>query len=152
MEIVPLDGLSQTRCLGMLIHLINFLRQSVTIIGELAPNQKTFTDNLGNPFKYYFKCILSVFKMKRSDWPHVPHCLFWLFVPFMVFPYMVKLYWVTHGANFSAALLLHCYSQVATIDVYFRVFSYTLVTEMLSLRSNGKTKFQQRLRLVGTST
>ena len=49
-EVVPLDEFSRTRCMEMLIHLNKFLRQSVTILGELAPLENTFTDKLSNRF------------------------------------------------------------------------------------------------------
>ena len=56
-EFVPPDGFSQTRCRGMYIDLIEFLTQSVTILGELAPIKNTFTDKLSNPFTYCFEYI-----------------------------------------------------------------------------------------------
>ena len=39
-EFVPLEYFAQTHCRGMLILLITFLRQPVTIIGELVPHQR----------------------------------------------------------------------------------------------------------------
>ena len=39
-ELVPLEYLYQTRCLGMLIFLITFLQQPVTILGELVPHER----------------------------------------------------------------------------------------------------------------
>ena len=36
-EIVPFEQIYQTRCLGMLILLISFFRQLVTILGEHVP-------------------------------------------------------------------------------------------------------------------
>ena len=54
-KLVPLDGFSQTGCLRMLFYFNNNLRQSVTILRELAPLEKTFTDKLSNRFNKDFK-------------------------------------------------------------------------------------------------
>ena len=40
MEFVPLELLSQTRCLELSLSLNNFLRQPVTILGELVPHER----------------------------------------------------------------------------------------------------------------
>ena len=61
------DLFSQTRCLGMLIQVNNFLTQCVATFGELTPLEKTFSDEMSDTFNYYVKSIQSVFKMKKSD-------------------------------------------------------------------------------------
>ena len=66
-DFAPIDGCSQTHCLEMLFHLIIFLRQFVTIFGELAQPETTFTDKLSNPLNKYFKLIHSVCEMRKND-------------------------------------------------------------------------------------
>ena len=84
-DVNPQDHFSQTVC--------HYARQ-------FAPLEKTFTDKLWNTFKYFFKYIQSVFKMKDSDLQILQQCFFWLVLPLVVFPYILILYLVTLAAYF----------------------------------------------------
>ena len=62
----------------------------------------------------------------------------WLVFPFTVFPYIVILCWVALATYFPPLILLHCYSQVASI---FRLISdYFVELSLPSCLSSIATK------------
>ena len=65
-KLVPLEQFHQTRCLGMLILLINLLRQTITISGEFVPHRKiSQTSGVIHLIRFLF-FIQSVFRMKEN--------------------------------------------------------------------------------------
>ena len=51
--------------------------------------------------------------MKETHWQLLRNCFLWLVFPFMVFPYLVGLFWITVTAYHPPKILLHCSCQVA---------------------------------------
>ena len=82
-QFVLLGYYSQTHCLELLIHLKNFLRQPVTILGEPVPHEKFSQTNGLNVSKISIY-IKSVFNLKENDWQLMRFLLLSYFSPFMV--------------------------------------------------------------------
>ena len=112
--ICSLDEFSLTHCLGMLIHLINFLRQSVTILRELL-HLKRFSQTSWRTLLIENLKKHTRFSRWRTKMTARAVVFLWLLLPLTAFPYMVILCWVSLATNFWPLFLLQCCSQVATI-------------------------------------
>ena len=101
----------------MLIHLINFLRQSVTILGEhVLLGRFSQTSCLIPLSKFPFFTIgMKIGKMKEFEWQLLRYFPLRLVFPSMDFAFMVEMYCVTLAGCFSPIVFLLCYSQVASI-------------------------------------
>ena len=109
-------------------HASYFLIHFVINSGNFAAFENTFRDKLSNPLKFYFENIPSVFKMKEKDWHLVRYFPLWLVLPFMVFPVLVILYWVTLAKDFSPIILMHCTVKLLQ---YLRSFQINLLNSSL---------------------
>ena len=125
----------------MLIHLINFLRQSVTLLGELVPLREEFTDKLSKLFSYYFKRTQSVFEIKKVLGSS---CVI------LFYGWSFHLWSFSYGKNvlsnicyiLSLLSISHCYCQVAEIFTFFSNCFFQQFADMPYLNHNEKVSFE----------